>query len=486
MSKACCISLIAVVVAIVLALLPPLAFSQSPRNTIPPSMVVQTWHTDSDNMLYAGTAGGEGVYRSADNGASWGGFGNGLGVKDVLAIVRREAGGDLLAGTWGYGVYRRGASEGSWSAFRQGILGDYGYIRAMAVGLDGAVYAADPDRVVYRLALGASEWDNISANLSAASGSYLRCLAVDGSGRLCAGLDDGVWENIGSAWQKRGVLSSPVYALAVASNGVLWAGCSSGVYSWDDVAWVPDPQAVWDVTALRFGPFDTLTAGLRSGEVRQRLPGGGWGAVTVANKGRVWSLGFGGDGKLYVGGANGWDIATLTYPTPTSTVTATPTTPPTPTTTATPRTEIRLSLVNAPPWSTPVRYGGLITYSVAYGNPGAEAVGGIDLLGWIPEDTTYEPDSATGSGELQTRGERKCIYWYFTSVPGQTPQPTLRYRVRVNWTPMPARTPTVPRVIVNYVEAAWQEPYKGSASSNTVYNGVEQAPPGVFLPYIVK
>jgi len=281
---------------------------------------VQCVYVD-DGGIYAGTGGGLGVYRSEDGGDTWDGHGDGLGVNDVLAIVPR--GDDLLAGTWDDGgVYRRSASDTSWSPFSQDMTSGYMWIRAMAVdsGSTPVAYAADPDRVVYRLAWGSSAWEEISpAGLpTPAPGDDdtkydVRCLFVS-DGTLHVGLAEaGVYEYSGSDWQPKGDLGArSALAMDHGPDGVLWVGTSDGVFRWSG-AWTPvSNTSGWQVTALRRNPqhTDELYAGLATGEVHGYSQNtGSWETVNVGIPAGewVWSIDFGtGEPqRLFVGASGG-------------------------------------------------------------------------------------------------------------------------------------------------------------------------------------
>jgi len=222
--------------------------------------VVQCLHSDN-GAVYAGTEGGPGVCVSNSNGVSWTDYGAGLGAKDVPAMVRR--GDDLLAGTWGAGVYKRAAGESSWSSLNSGLpTGVSNYIRTMAVGPGSTpyTYAAWQERRVFRLPWGSSTWTEISSNLSSQTDKDIVFLFVDDDANLYAGLVDvGVYRYASGNWQTKGDLGGrSARAMDYGPDGTLWVGTSDGVFHWSGGAW----QAVsgtsgWYVRAVKRNPQHT-------------------------------------------------------------------------------------------------------------------------------------------------------------------------------------------------------------------------------------
>jgi hypothetical protein len=354
---------------------------------MPLDSTIYTFYQDANQALYAGTEGEVKIYRTFDNGQTWSPYGEGLPGVRVAAIARRNA--DLLAGTWGYGVYRLSEGESSWSRLGSGMLDKSDFIRAMVVSADGYIFAADPDRYVYRLGPGESHWQNISANFTAATAGTILCLFVDPDGQLYAGLDSaGVWAYVAGSWQRKGSLSAWVYALDRDTSGALWAASSTGVYAWTSTDWAPD-QTGWDVTALKCGPQGTLFAGTRSGVVYQRSASGEWTTlIDLSSKGRVWMLEVGTDGRVWIGAQSGWDSVLPVYGTPTPThtptMTLTPTATATPTRTPTPTPGLKLTLSGDPREYIPLSAGDIVTYKVRYERVGSLALSDVVITDDLP------------------------------------------------------------------------------------------------------
>ena len=258
--------------------------------------------------VYAGTYLGAGVYRSTDNGDSWSGHGTGLPtgtyMPDVMAIVRR--GSDILAGTWGEGVYKTAASgDANWSSLSSGLASGYKSIRAMAIqtGTSPSTYVADPDRVVYHLAWGSSQWQQLlSTGLPTPSDENtteydITCLFLDGTTLYAGLMDTGVYSyTTGSGWTQTGTLGRSALAMDYGTDGNLWVGTSDGVYRWVSGDW----ELVWgaenEITALKRNPFhpSELFVGLSTGAVHRYQQSTGWSEVTgLGIDQRVWSLAFG-------------------------------------------------------------------------------------------------------------------------------------------------------------------------------------------------
>ena len=357
---------------------------------------VQALYVDADTTnLWAGVEGSDGIYRSSDNGVTWQDDSYGLSPKDVPAIVRR--GGDLLAGTWGGGVFRY--RSGSWEAMG-GIDLDYNYIRTIAVAQDSTAYAADPLRRIYRLPPGSDSWISFNVNgLPSEQEGQILFLFVDRD-KLHAGLfNRGVYEYNGFFWTRKGDLGSrTAYAMDYGPDGQqLWVATSDGVFRWEGIAWALVPgSAGWQATALKRGPQGELFVGTMTGQV-YRYTGSAWEPQNLGIPAgqRVWCLAYGAGAprRLFVGAADGLYYQDLTTPTPTATPTHTPT--------PTPAPQIRLTLRSTPDECAPLQENDQLTYIIRYENPGAGAVNDARVQAPFPRRVEYissEPPGALTPG----------------------------------------------------------------------------------------
>jgi len=343
---------------------------------------VQCVFVDPGNgWVYAGTEGGAGVYRSTDNGANWDAYGTGLGTKDVLAIVKRDT--DILAGTWGEGVYQIAASGGtSWSKM-SGIPDNYDYIRSMAIG-SSYTYAAASFGRVYRLPSGSSPWGEIDRLLPSESVEYTKFLFVDAGDKLYGGVTSlGVYEYDGG-WQSMGDLGSrDALGMDYGTDGNLWVGTSDGVYRWVSGDW----ELVWgagnEIAALKRNPLhpSRLFVGLSTGAVyRYRQSTANWDQVSglgIPSGQAVWSLAFGtGEPqRLLVGADDGLYYTDIVH--------------------------LILSLDNDPDASVSLSAGDIITYTMGYDNSGDTTLSSVVLKCDIPESGVvgWEPGTSSETGE---------------------------------------------------------------------------------------
>lgn len=373
---------------------------------------VQAFFVDG-TTLWAGTEGGEGIYRSTNNGETWQAAGAGLTHPDVLAIVRR--GSDLLAGTWGGGAFYGGPP---WTAMG-GMAPDYKYIRSIVVATDGTAYAADPRHKLYRLAAGSYTWSEISATGLPSQDEHIRFLFLDQSARLYAGLVNyGVYEYNGVFWTRKGDLGGrTAYAMDYGPGGLqLWVATSNGVFRWEGGAWALVPGSTgWEATALKRGPQGELFVGTMAGQVYRYRADGDW---ELQNLGipagqRVWCLAYGAGTprRLFVGAADGLYYQDLATPTPTATPTLAP--------------QIRLVLRSTPDECKPLKVNDQLTYIIRYENPSAGVANNVRVQAPFPQHVEYissEPQGALTPGV--------GLGWQLGAVPGGA-SGELRVQVKV-------------------------------------------------------
>ncbi len=426
------------------------------------SVPVQCVFVDPANgWVYAGTYLGAGVYRSTDNGETWQEYGTGLPriggdepQPDVLAIVKR--GTDILAGTWGEGVYQIAASGGtSWSKMG-GIPDNYDYIRSMAVGSD-YTYAAESRGRVWRLPSGSSTWDERD---SLPSGQSNKFLFVDASDNLYAGVTGlGVYKYVGS-WQGMGNLGSrDALAMDYGPDGNLWVGTSDGVHGWSGTAWAAvSGTSGWDVRALKRNPLhpSELFVGLSTGAVyRYRQSTANWDQVSglgIPSGQPVWSLAFGtGEPqRLFVGTDDGLYYTDIVH--------------------------LILSLDNDPDASVSLSAGDLITYTMGYDNSGDTTLSNVVLkcdipasgvVGWDPENSV-ETDETTHEWSVGDVGAGESGQDDFWVAVG--PVPTI---------------PAPPRGMLVVNEGTYGT-VSGTPvpSSDPVYNWIN--PSRIYLPLVMK
>ena len=459
---------------------------------------VQCVFVDPGNgWVYAGTEGGAGVYRSTDNGANWQEYGTGLGTKDVLTIVKR--GTDILAGTWGDGVYATSVpGAANWSKMT-GIPGDPedpDSIRSMAVGSSYA-YAAESRGRVWELASGSSTWQEI-ASLPLSSGQNNKFLFVDASDKLYAGVTSlGVYKYVGT-WQAMGSLGSrDALAMDYGPDGNLWVGTSDGVYRWTGGQWsLVSGTSGWNITALKRSSQHTedFFAGLATGAVyRYRQSTGGWEQVTdldITTQPQIWSmrLGTGEPQRLFVAAQDGLYFRDSHHP--------------------------NLTLENDPESQAALADSDVITYTAGFQNVGTSAIAGVVITSHIPaENVTYVDVSDPGTKVGQ------YVRWSVGSVgAGLTEEVTYTVRVELGdgslgtlysggeellgdgatantivekpnaapTLPPPTPTPLPPALIINEgAYATWQGGPEDGVTTAPVYNWIG-SPHHIHLPLVMK
>lgn len=183
--------------------------------------------------LYAASS-SSGVWRSTDAGANWVQCNNGLGYVFARSLAVDRTSGTLYVGldatgSWS-GVYRSTDRGATWLAAESGVQGRR--IWALAVGADGAVYAAAYPSGLYKSTDGGANFAAVGAGLA----SYALALAADPvNGRIYAGLADGVYvsDDQGAHFTKLSGFSGYVLALLVdpSNHNFLYAG-SDGDRVW--------------------------------------------------------------------------------------------------------------------------------------------------------------------------------------------------------------------------------------------------------------
>jgi hypothetical protein len=239
----------------------------------------------SPTVLYAG-AWGSGVFRSADNGASWVTATNGLTlpfyINGALALTVSPVASDtigldritLYAGDYYYrGVYRSRDGGQSWTL----VLPDVG-TRTIAVDpiTPTIVYVGDREKGIYRSTDGGGTWNPANTGLS---DTRVNALAA-GDNRLYAGAYTSVFTSTdhGDGWTLAHTFSSTVQVLVVhpLTPTLIYASTrSDGLYRSADggASWVSLTQSlpanIW-VTSLSIAS-GVMYAGTWDGQVYRSI-----------------------------------------------------------------------------------------------------------------------------------------------------------------------------------------------------------------------
>lgn len=219
--------------------------------------------------LYAGT--GQGLLFSVDAGANWYLSGS-LGDRRVSAVAL--AGGVLLAGTRGSGVFRSTNQAVTWKTANSG-LGNLA-LNALAVHpADPSLVFAATDGGVYRSTNSGATWRGANGGLTP---RLILSLALDPTSpaTLYAGTARGVYKSVnhGSNWSfsGTGLTASNILALTLdpQSPATLYAGSTNGLFKSVDGAatWFDASTGLFprEVRSLAWGTLApaALHAGLRS------------------------------------------------------------------------------------------------------------------------------------------------------------------------------------------------------------------------------
>jgi hypothetical protein len=220
---------------------PTVTRTSTPTSVLPPtwvrsgatgikviSLALDPAHPD---IVYAGTAGDEGVFKRNSCDGYWQSKGlRNLGTT-VLAVA---ANGHVYAGTWGYGVRRSTNGGSSWTP--AGLDGKR--IRSIIAHPTNSqvIYAGTVDEGIYKTNSGGTSWQDVTHNLGSRN---IAALAINPSNAqvVYAGTaDGGVYRSGdgGGTWVERnnGLSDSRIWALAINPNSpqVVYAATTGGVY----------------------------------------------------------------------------------------------------------------------------------------------------------------------------------------------------------------------------------------------------------------
>ena len=146
----------------------------------------------SGNNIFAGSAGGSGVYLSSNNGSSWTCLNNGLPNEAIRALA--ISGSNIFAGT-DVGMYLSTNNGSSWDAISNGLPAN---TRVLSIAISGSnVFAGTNNQGVF-LSINGSSWTAINNGFTSTN---VNALAISGSS-IFAGTIDGVFLSIdnGNSW----------------------------------------------------------------------------------------------------------------------------------------------------------------------------------------------------------------------------------------------------------------------------------------------
>lgn len=182
---------------------------------------VRVFANDTQNNLYAGTAGG-GIFISTNNGSNW--IYSGLSTSTVRSILPLSSG-DVYVGTE-YGLFKK--SQGSSEYIR--IL-YFGSSAVRSLAFKSSDIFAGTDNGIYRSSDNGTTWTYVDLSSSA-----IRVLSVAPNGDIYAGTSgQGIYKSTnGTSWNAAGLSTYMVRSIAFASNGNIYTGTYGGVFKSSD------------------------------------------------------------------------------------------------------------------------------------------------------------------------------------------------------------------------------------------------------------
>jgi photosystem II stability/assembly factor-like uncharacterized protein len=256
-------------------------------------------------VVYAGTA-LQGLYKSADGGASWLpvrlGTGPATFTVTALAIDPRDP--DVVFTGSAYGLFKTADDGVHWKRITAG-LPPLAVPRALAIDprTPGVVYASISALGVYRSRDGGETWKPASRGFPARPEVLTLAAAAGRPAAVYATTNQGVFKSTNGAasWSPAGgglPFQPPVRSLAIDPRGssVVYAGLPGrGVFRSRNggSSWFPDNDGLGNlqVLALAVNPQGTVYAGTAGGDrltVSGASEGGGPGGVFQASGGQPW------------------------------------------------------------------------------------------------------------------------------------------------------------------------------------------------------
>lgn len=240
----------------------------------------------SGSNIYAGTAGGNGVYVSNDNGNHWNNISTGLpSTIDIHAIA--VSGNNIFAGTYtngGYGIYLSTNNGTNWTAVNNGLSTPY----VKAIAISGTKIFAGTYNGVFLSNNNGSSWSSVSTGIPASTVIY--SLAINGSD-IYAGAAGKVYKssNNGTSWTSvsTGITTSTAVNSITSDGTNIYAGTYGGIYisTNNGASWTAINTGLTNTSVHSISIIGTnIFAGTEGGVFLSTNNGGNWAA---ANNGMV-------------------------------------------------------------------------------------------------------------------------------------------------------------------------------------------------------
>lgn len=234
-------------------------------NPIPTTLGIKPLITNSDGNLFAGT-GGNGVFRSTDNGNNW--TQSGLSDLSIWSLAINSSG-HIFAGTMNQGVFRSTTNGSSWTQINDGFDNLDNTVNSLAINSFGHIYAGSVNSI-YRSTNNGNSWTAI--NSPNYNGFYP--LVINSNNEIVVGAGSRLFRstNNGQNWTEITTANAQLGAATFNELGHLFVGNLSGIYrstdngdSWTQINNGINVGSFIAVNDFSFNSVGTLYVGLGGG-----------------------------------------------------------------------------------------------------------------------------------------------------------------------------------------------------------------------------
>jgi choice-of-anchor A domain-containing protein/uncharacterized repeat protein (TIGR01451 family) len=226
--------------------------------------IIWSLAVNSSGVIFAGTE--QGVFSSADNGASWSMIG--LAFKDVRSLAI-DHNGDIYASTWGFGVFKSTDNGITWIEVNSGLTS--AVISTLSITSGSTIFAGTFGNGIYKSLDHGGSWTHQSLGYN-----LIWALGVTSTDVLFAGsYGDGLYRStdIGANWTKltSGINAPFIYSIQVdLHDNIYVSSWTSGVYASSDFgnSWTSLGMGGFGVSSILVNPsMNVLYAGTKEGKL---------------------------------------------------------------------------------------------------------------------------------------------------------------------------------------------------------------------------
>lgn len=233
----------------------------------------------SGTTLFAGTS--SGIFRSLDNGTTWTAVNTGLGNRDIRSLA--VSGSTLFAGTNIGGLFRSLDSGTTWTAVNV-VNSGFSNLFVFSLLVNGSTLFAGTNGGVFRSTNNGATWTAINTGLTDRA---VYTLTVNGAA-LFVGTNSGVSRSVdnGTTWMavNTGLQNQPVISLGVSGTALFAGTLGSGVYRSTDngTTWTAVNTGLSSMVVHSLTVSGTaLLAGTNGGVYRSTNNGTAWTGASV-------------------------------------------------------------------------------------------------------------------------------------------------------------------------------------------------------------